>query len=138
MKYLKLFNLFLISLLFIYCSTPYQPKGMLGGYTEVNILGNLYRVEFEGNQHSKPNKIQNYLMYRCAELTQEKGYNYFVIVSEERHFDEYSVRPEVVAPGKNRGSMSGGTRVVANPDFQNPTSSTKYTAAYVIKLLDSV
>jgi hypothetical protein len=111
---------------------------MLGSYTEVNILGNLYRVEFEGNQHSKPNKIQNYLMYRCAELTQEKGYNYFMIVSEERHFDEYSVRPEVVAPGKNRGSMSGGTRVVANPDFQNPTSSTKYTAAYVIKLLDSV
>lgn len=111
---------------------------MLGGYSEERILDNLYRVEFEGNQHSKPEKIQNYLMYRCAELTQEMGYEYFVIVSEERHFDEHSVRPEVVQPWIKSGSMSGGLKVYANPDFQNPTSSTKYTGAYVIKFLESV
>lgn len=131
--------LILFSLVIIYsCSTPYQPKGALGGYSEEKILDNLYRVQFEGNQHSKPEKIQNYLMYRCAELTQEMGYDYFAIVSEERHFDEHSVRPEVVQPWIKSGSMSGGLKVYANPDFQNPTSSTKYTGVYVIKFLESV
>lgn len=131
--------LILFSLVIIYsCSTPYQPKSMLGGYSEEKILDNLYRVEFEGNQHSKPEKVQNYLMYRCAELTQEMGYDYFAIVSDERHFDETSIRPTRGASFQTSSSMSGGTRTTVSPDFQNPTSSTKYTGAYVIKFLDSV
>lgn len=138
MNYNKIL-LILFSLVIIYsCSTPYQPKSMLGGYSEVKILDNLYRVQFEGNQHSKPEKIQNYLMYRCAELTQEMGYDYFAIVSEERHFDEHSVRPEVVQPWIKSGSMSGGLKVYANPDFQNPTSSTNYTGVYVVKFLKNI
>ena len=111
---------------------------MLGGYSEEKILDNLYRVEFEGNQHSKPEKIQNYLMYRCAELTQEMGYEYFAIVSEERHFDEHSVRPNRGAVGRATSSMSGGTRYTVSPDLQTATSSTKYTGAYVIKFLESI
>ena len=63
---------------------------MMGGYSEEKILSNMYKVEFEGNQHSKPEMVQNYLMYRCAELTKENGFEYFAIVSEERHFDEHS------------------------------------------------
>ena len=111
---------------------------MLGGYSEERILDNLYRVEFEGNQHSKPEKIQNYLLYRCAELTQKMGYEYFAIVSEERHFDEHSVRPTRGASFQTSTSMSGGTRTTVSPDLQTATSSTKYTGAYVIKFLESV
>ena len=77
-------------------------------------------------------------MYRCAELTLEMCYEYFAIASEERHFNKHCVIPETVVPGRNRGSMSGGSRVVANLDFQNPTSSTKYTGAYIIKFLKNV
>ena len=129
----------LLSIIFIIsCSTPYQPKGMLGGYSEERILYNLYRVEYEGNQHSKPEKIQNYLMYRCAELTQEMGCDYFAIVTEERHFDESSVRPARDGVYQSRSSMSGGNRVVVNPDLQTATSSTNYTGVYVIKFLNEI
>ena len=138
MKFLKLFTLFIFFIFLTNCSTPYQPKGTFGGYTEEKILNDLYRVEFEGNQHSKPEKIQNYLLYRCAELTQEMGYNYFAIISDERHFDELSVRPTRGVSFQTRSSLSGGTRVIANPDFKNPTSSTNYTGVYVIKFLESV
>ena len=138
MKFLKLFTLFLIFIFLTNCSTPYQPKGALGGYSEERILENLYRVEFAGNQHSKPEKIQNYLMYRCAELTQEMGYDYFAIVSEERHYDEFSVRPDRGVVGQTRSSASGGQRTVVNPDLQTVTSSKNYTGAYVIKFLESV
>lgn len=138
MKFIKLISLIALLILLTNCSTPYQPKNMLGGYSEEKILDNLYRVEFAGNQHSKPEKIQNYLLYRCAELTQEMGYEYFAIVSEERHFDELSYRPDRGNIGKATTSKSGGTRYTVNPDLQTATSSTNYTGAYVIKFLDSV
>jgi hypothetical protein len=138
MKYIKLITLFLIVILLTNCSTPYQPKGALGGYSEEKILDNLYRVEFEGNQHSKPEKIQNYLMYHCAELTQEMGYEYFAIVNEERHFDEQSIRPERGVSFETRTSASGGTRTIVNPDLKNTTSSTNYTGVYIIKFLEVV
>ncbi|MFC1565671.1 hypothetical protein ACFL4B_01850 [Candidatus Neomarinimicrobiota bacterium] len=138
MKYLKLFILFLIVIFLANCSTPYQPKGALGGYSEEKILDNLYRVEFEGNQHSKLEKIQNYLMYRSAELTKEKGFDYFVIVSEERHFDEHSFRPERNVPFETKSSRSGISKTVANPDLQNNSSSTNYTGVYTIKFLEFI
>lgn len=138
MKYLKLSSLFLIFIFLSNCSTPYQPKGVLGGYSQEKILDNLYRVEFEGNQHSKPEKVQNYLMYRCAELTQEMGYDYFRIISEERHFEENSVRPERGVSFHTSSSMSGGTRTTVSPDLELATSDTKYTGVYVIKFLEDV
>jgi hypothetical protein len=136
--YIKLITLFLIFILLTNCSTPYQPKGALGGYSEEKILDNLYRVEFEGNQHSKPEKIQKYLMYHCAELTQEMDYEYFAIVNEERHFDEQSIRPERGVSFETRTSASGGTRTIVNPDLKNATSSTNYTGVYIIKFLEVV
>jgi len=138
LKFIKLYTLFILFVFLTNCSTPYQPKGTLGGYSEEKILDNLYRIEFEGNQHSKPEKIQNYLLYRCAELTQEMEYAYFAIISDERHFDENSVRPERGVSFQTTTSMSGGTRTTVSPDFQTATSSTKYTGVYVIKFLNDI
>ena len=76
-------------------------------------------------------------MYRCAELTQEMGYDYFAIVSEERHFDDISVRPGRGVVGQTRSSMSGGQRIIVNPDLQTATSSTKYSGVYFVKFLES-
>ncbi len=134
----KLFLLIISFILIISCSTPYQPKGMLGGYSEEKILDDLYRVEFEGNQHSKPHKIQNYLLYRCAELTQEMGFDYFAIITDERHFKELNVSPSRDASYNWSTTMSGGMRVAVTPDLQTAASSTKYTGVYVIKFLESV
>lgn len=138
MKYLNFVITSTILIFLMSCSTPYQPKGMLGGYSEEKILTNMYKVEFKGNQHTKPDLIQKYLLYRCAELTKENGFEYFTVVSEERHFDEFVSRQESVQPWTKSGSMSGGLKVYANPDLQNPTSSTNYTGVYFIKFLKEI
>lgn len=131
--------LLMLSLFILYnCSTPYQPKGMLGGYSEEKVLVNLYKVAFKGNQHTKPDVVQNYLLYRCAELTKEHGYKYFGVVNEEHHFDEFVSREQHGEPFKARGSASGGLKVYANPDLKNPTSSTNYTAVLYIKFYNDV
>ena len=66
--------LVLLVLLVISCSTPYQPKGALGGYSSEKIGANTYRVEFKGNQHTNTLKTFEYLERRCAEITNENGY----------------------------------------------------------------
>lgn len=60
--------------------TPYQPATDGYGYSEQQIEDNRYRVSFAGNDLTAMDTVQNYLMYRAAELTLDQGYDYFVVV----------------------------------------------------------
>jgi hypothetical protein len=61
-------------------STPYTPKGFLGGYSETQLAADMYRVRFNGNGNTKTDRSIDLCMLRCAELTLEKGYKYFYII----------------------------------------------------------
>jgi hypothetical protein len=60
--------------------TPYQPAADGYGYSEQQIEDNRYRVTFAGNDLTKSDTVQNYLLYRAAELTLDRGYDYFTVV----------------------------------------------------------
>jgi hypothetical protein len=60
--------------------TPYQPSANGYGYREQQIEDNRYRVTFAGNDLTKADTVQNYLLYRSAELTLDHGYDYFTVV----------------------------------------------------------
>lgn len=81
MKISKILSL----LLLISCSTPYQPKGALGGYSSEKIGANTYMVEFKGNQHTSTLKTFEYLERRCAEITIENGYDYFIVYEDSSY-----------------------------------------------------
>lgn len=53
------------------------------GYSDQQIEGNRYRVTFAGNSITSVQQVENYLLYRAAELTTQQGYDYFVIASRE-------------------------------------------------------
>jgi hypothetical protein len=57
------------------CATPYQASGLGGGYKEEQINANTYRISFYGNGYTKGPMVWNYWIYRCAELTRQKGYD---------------------------------------------------------------
>lgn len=62
-------------------ATPYQPlRGSSGGFTEQRIEQNRYRVAFVGNDYTSRQRVENYLLYRAAELTVANGYDGFTIV----------------------------------------------------------
>ena len=63
--------------------TPYQPVEGRYGYGEQQIEQNRYRVTFAGNPSTPRETVQNYLLYRSAELTVEKGFDYFTIVERD-------------------------------------------------------
>jgi hypothetical protein len=67
-------------------ATPYQPAGWDGsryGYFETPIEADRYRVNFSGNSLTDRQTVENYLLYRAAELTLQNGYDYFIVADRD-------------------------------------------------------
>lgn len=60
------------------CTTAYGPHGFTGGYTETKIDDSTYRVVFNGNGQTSRDMVWYYWIYRCAELTTQNGYEFFI------------------------------------------------------------
>ncbi len=90
MKHLKLILIATASLTLLSAcatSTPYQPSALNAsgsyhpGYSETQIEPGRYRISFAGNDLTKRDTVENYMLYRAAELTLESGYDWFEIVN---------------------------------------------------------
>jgi len=58
--------------------TPYQPLvPQRGGYSEERLSENQYRVVFTGNAQTPPERVEQLLLRRAAELTLTAGYDWF-------------------------------------------------------------
>ncbi len=77
------FILYSFILFCIGCTTPYQPLGKRGGYSDEKINDHIYRVSFEGNTRTKNEVVYRFFLRRCAELAQEHNYNYFIVIDTE-------------------------------------------------------
>jgi hypothetical protein len=72
------------ALLLAACATPYTQSGILGGFDAKELREDVYRVAFGGNGYTTNETAQTYWLYKCAELTLEKGYYGFEILSDMR------------------------------------------------------
>lgn len=62
------------------CSTAYQDASTgLSGYREEAGPGGLIRVTYKGNERMRMYQVQDYALYRCAEIAQRRGSPYFVL-----------------------------------------------------------
>jgi len=62
---------------------PYQPRADGLGYTEQQLDPRTWRVEFAGNTVTPRETVENYLLYRAAEIMLFGGYDKFVILEKE-------------------------------------------------------
>jgi len=62
------------------CATKYQPQSITGGYQELQLAPDLYRVSFAGNGYTDRERAAAFCLLRCAELTLRSGYRYFAIL----------------------------------------------------------
>lgn len=71
------------------CNTgQYQSFNRGIGYLSEPAEDNSYYVTYTGSAKSKIEKINDFALLRCAELTIEKGYDYFVIIKAENNKTE--------------------------------------------------
>lgn len=79
MRYIILLAIFLLS----GCATPYQSKGINGGFSETRISENIFQVNFAGNGSTGLERSSDFALLRCAELTLESGYRYFILLNNK-------------------------------------------------------
>ena len=67
--------------------TPYQPNirgtATAGGFSEVKLESDRFRVTFNGNSLTSRETVEGYLLFRAAELTVQNGYDWFAIVDRD-------------------------------------------------------
>jgi len=73
--------------------TPYQPvaagasQSMARGYSDQRIEANRYRLKFTGNSATSRETVEDYMLYRAAELALENGYDWFSLVGRNTKED---------------------------------------------------
>ena len=65
------------------CATPYGPHQLAGGYSEVRIQNDIYRIVVDGNGFIHKSAVDYYALVRAAELTVQQGRNYFRVLGAE-------------------------------------------------------
>jgi len=66
-------------------ATPYGPASAGGGYgySDQRIQDDRYRITFRGNSSTSRETVENALLYRAAELTVDRGFDYFVFLESD-------------------------------------------------------
>jgi hypothetical protein len=65
------------------CATPYQRENLVGGYSDFHMAEKTYRVRFRANNYTSRDKVEAFLLYRCAELTDQLGYDHFIVIAPD-------------------------------------------------------
>lgn len=94
------------------CASPTPYRSLAAGdgysYSEQRIERNRFRVTFSGNAATPRQTVQDYVLYRAAELTLGEGADYFVITNR-------SITPEPYVSGNDTrvgiGIGSGGVSI---------------------------
>lgn len=67
--------------------TTYRPATGQGfarsGYSDRQIEGDRFQVSFAGNSYTSRDTVERYLLYRAAELTVQRGYDYFIFADRD-------------------------------------------------------
>ena len=90
------------------------------GYSEQRIENNRFWVTFAGNDCTKADTVQQYLLYRAAELTLDYGYDYFTMV--DRNLD----RSTRYSGSSSTSGIPG--YITEDGDYVGGLSSSSYSA----------
>lgn len=118
------------------CATSYQPNGFGGGYSEMALSNDEYRVIFRGNGFTSSDLVQSYVLRRSAELTLNKGYKYFLILDSGTDVNREVVQTPTTVHTNTYGTMQGagygtssyyGNTAYGNYNYTGYGSANSYT-----------
>lgn len=110
------------------CATTYQAAGFTGGYEDARLDETTYLVSFRGNGYTSRERVETLLLYRCAELTQQAGLDYFVLISDESIANE----SEVQTPGHYTSRTTGSASAYGNTAHGSSTTRGTYRPGQTI------
>lgn len=128
----SLLAVFCFTLTLVGCATGYKPNGWSGGYSEMKLGNDMYKVSFNGNGYTGSERVANYFLRRCAEITKENGFEYFAMVDQLASSSQHSLG--TTTNGNINQSANGGYNYNSNSQTNYVT---KHSREGVIKLFKS-
>lgn len=77
------------------CATQYNKYGFLGGYEDRAVEDNIFEVAFAGNAFIDEKKAEDFALLRCAYLTIENGYRYFIVSDKIAQKVYFGTKPTI-------------------------------------------
>lgn len=108
------------------CATPYKSSGFRGGFSETRLDENVFKVSFRGNGYTGSERASDFALLRCAELTLEKGYGYFIIIDG----NSYTSQSTYTTPTTTH--TTGSVTTYGNRAHGSATSTTTGGQTYTI------
>lgn len=109
MKSMRLLQAVGAAVILASCATPYQKNFVGGGYSDKQLSESEYVVSFNGNGYASKERVWYFWIYRCAELTTEKGYSYFTLSPNKKTASaaqtDGALLPAVYRPDERAGSL---------------------------------
>jgi hypothetical protein len=91
--------------------TPYRAASDGFGYRDQQIESNRYRVSFSANAATNLDAVQDYALYRAAELTLANGDDYFRVVDRQTESRSTGVGSPRIGVGVGSGSSGSNLGV---------------------------
>jgi hypothetical protein len=89
------------------CMAVYQAKSKTGqGYSEARLDDGTFDVVYTGSRYTAPERQEVFLLYRCAQLTVQHGYEHFVVLkknTETNRLDDSIHTNEAVTVPRDTG-----------------------------------
>lgn len=121
----------LVTSLFLFgCATTYQPQGMTGGFSEVQLDTNVFKVTFNGNGFTNREIANDYALLRSAELAHKNGFKYFLIVDSEQTSENSTFTTPTTATTNISANTYGNASTYGN--HTNYNASTYGTATTTV------
>lgn len=109
MKYINYIIFTILIFTLSSCATTYQKEGFTGGFSEVQLSKNRFKVSFKGNGFTGREKAINYTLLRSAELCLENSYKYFVIIDENNYEKIVTINTPMTVNTTGTASTYGGS-----------------------------
>jgi hypothetical protein len=94
--------------------TPYQPLEGRYGYSEQKLDSDRYRIVFAGSSATPRQTVENYLLYRAAEMTVFNGGDHFIVSNASTQAEGDNSPSIGIGLGGFRFGGSGGLGIGVN------------------------
>ena len=82
---MRLIAIILVAVAISSCATPYAPQGYRGGFSEVQLNSNTFRVTFRGNSSTSSERARDFCHLRSAELATQGGFRFYTVAESEEY-----------------------------------------------------
>lgn len=108
--------------------TPFKAADGGFGYSSQQIEDDRYRVSFAGNAATPRETVENYLLFRAAEITLDAGHDWFTVVNKDVEAHGAAAVSPRVGVGVGSGVSSNVGVGINLSTFLDGGPSPRYTA----------